>query len=139
MTTTKTKTHSLLLKGWVDRGLGDLDQDVSAKLADVLAAAPNTREKAPTPAKRVAYPTTRGIALGVSVGKVEAGVHLEAASTRMELFITAHDSEPGLRLRTGFDAQLAADMLADPRPSLITKHDSYQVGREVGTAMAEEG
>lgn len=135
MTTTIAK-H--LPEGWTDRGLGDLPEEVSARLADVLGTEPNSRPKAPKPSRQVAFPTARGIALSSTVGQTEAGVHIEANSTRMELFMTSHGSEPGLRLRTKFDAQLAADLLADPRAALITKHEGYAAGSSVDTGLAEE-
>lgn len=114
--------------GWTDRGgLDQVPESTAAKVTEVLAADPVLRQEPAAVTARRVFRTVRGVCLDVTSGKTQAGVHVEDDGGRMELYLTRHDFEPGLRMRTRFDPALAATVLADPHAALLTRHDDYDV------------
>lgn len=122
--------ETLARGGWAVRGEpGDVNETTAATVGTVLAAERATRLKACEITDRRVFATTRGLCLGVSAGRAQAGVHVEDGTGRMELYLTRNDSEPGVRLRVEADVELATKMLTAPPASRITGHDSFTTVR----------
>lgn len=126
-TKTKTKTKSVTKTNELaGRGvLDELTEATAAKVDAVLSAKPAVRRKPATLTGRKVFATGRGVCLDVAAGRTQAGVHIEDEGPRMELYLTRHDADVGVRLRTRFDAELAASLLADPHVGLLTNHGDF--------------